>query len=99
MSLAAAIASGVRMGRLAVAELKYQRATTRLLLRDKAGPDAELDAYYALINLHTGSNLSADSILKATVRTAKDRYASLGFDLNSPEFAAAVDATIRGFQS
>lgn len=67
-------------------------------MRDKTGADNELDAYYTLINLHTGSNLSADAMLRTTVRNAKDRYASLGFDLNSAEFDAAVDETIRGFQ-
>jgi hypothetical protein len=98
VQLAAAVALNLHRDRVDIATLKYQRATTRLLIRDKDASDAELEGYYALLNLYTGSKLSADSILKATVMTARDRYAKLGFNFDSPEFDAAIDETIRAMQ-
>jgi hypothetical protein len=98
VAVAVAAASQIHANRLAVAELRYRRVTTRLLLRDKDAADAELQEYYSLLNLRTGSDLSPDSAAKATLKTAQSKYAALGFDLNSPEFAEAVEATIRGFQ-
>lgn len=85
--------------RIRLATLHHQRAMWMAQVsRNKESYQAELDAYKALLTLLTGEQFDAQAAQDRMYDQAKAKYAKLGFDIESPEFAAAVEHTIEAIQ-
>lgn len=95
--LAAAMAVQIYDSRTAVSELEYQRSTVKILLKANEAETEELERYLKLMSHLTGVDLSGDAQLKNQAREGKSAYEeATGMKLDSPEMAAAIEATIAG---
>ena len=95
--LAAAMAVQLYDSRTAVAELAYQRSTVKILIKAENAAKEEHIQYLELLSRLAGTKLTADASQKDQISRGRSAYEeSTGMKLESPEMAAAIEATIAG---